>query len=62
LGSLGVFHGTPMHLYYDSQVALHIAKNLIFREQTNDIEIDYDFIGEKLEIEDLAVSYLACKE
>ena len=62
LSSLGVFHNIPMWLYYDIQATLHIAKNTIFHERKKHIEINYQFVREKLELGDLAVSYLASKQ
>ena len=62
LGSLGVFHDIPMHLYCDSQATLHIAKNPIFHKCTKHIGIDCHFVREKLESGDLTVSYLTTKE
>ena len=32
LSTLGVMHSDPMHLYYDSQAALHIIANPVFHE------------------------------
>lgn len=37
-------------VYYDNEDALHIALNLVFRERTEHIEIDYPFIRGKFSI------------
>jgi len=62
LASLGIFHHTAMRMFYDSQVAIRIAKNLIFHKRTKRIGIDCHFVHEKLESGDLTVSYLSNKQ
>lgn len=49
LAALGVFHKQPMKLFYDNQAAIQIAKNHVFHEHTNHIEIDCHFVCERLE-------------
>jgi len=53
LVSLGVFHTSAMQLLCNSQAALHIAKNSVFHERTKDIELDFHFVRERLDVGDL---------
>ena len=47
LGEVGIKLPIPAKLWCNNQVALHIASNPVFYEQTKHIEIDCHFVREK---------------
>ena len=49
LEELKVKHNKSIHLFYDNQAAINIAKNLVHHDTTKHVEIDKHFISEKVE-------------
>ncbi|KAG8493788.1 hypothetical protein CXB51_011110 [Gossypium anomalum] len=57
--SLGVYHPKVIHLFCDSQSALHIAQNPVFHEHTKLIKVGYHFVRDAIQDGLIAPSYVS---
>jgi hypothetical protein len=62
LRDMGLKVDKPIQIFYDNQVAQHIALNPIFHERTKHIEIDCHFIREKLQAKEIETPFVRSED
>jgi len=61
LAALAIFHNHVMHLFCDTQAALHLAKNPVLQGSTKHMEINSHFVCERYHSRDLDFAYIPSK-
>ena len=62
LMEVGIETPVPAKLWCDNQATLHIAFNPIFHERTKHIEIDCNFVREKIQLSLISTGYVKTGE
>jgi len=62
LASLGCSCITPMIVFCDNQVVMHIASNLIFYKWTKYIEVDCHYIHQQVQFKLIATHYVCIND
>jgi hypothetical protein len=62
LKELEIVLHSPPQLWYDNLGAIALASNPIYHARTKHIEVDYNFIREKILHKDLTASYISTQD